>query len=228
MPARCRAPQIFRAVEAASPITFASPTTFATARKVQCVASGGGGPCVRRITSAALSAGVFGMPGGRVFSCKRPATPSAMNRSCQRQTQVFDLPVATMIALVPIPSADKMMIRARQTCFCGEDGAEMIAPSNRGIKHLDQLQAGDTLVVVRIDRLARSLSHLLEIIERLESKGAHFRSLQDPIDTASPQGKFTLQALGAAAEFERAQIRERTKAGLRSAKAEGRVGGNPG
>jgi DNA invertase Pin-like site-specific DNA recombinase len=93
---------------------------------------------------------------------------------------------------------------------------------------LDQLRGGDTLVVVRIDRLARSLSHLLEIIERLEAKGAHFRSLQDPIDTASPQGKFTLQVLGAAAEFERALIRERTRAGLRSAKAEGRVGGNPG
>ena len=93
---------------------------------------------------------------------------------------------------------------------------------------LDQLRAGDTLVVVRIDRLARSLSHLLEVIERLEARGAHFRSVQDPIDTASPQGKFTLQVLGAAAEFERALIRERTKAGLRSARAEGRIGGNPG
>jgi DNA invertase Pin-like site-specific DNA recombinase len=93
---------------------------------------------------------------------------------------------------------------------------------------MDQLRSGDTLVVVRIDRLARSLSHLLEVIERLEAKGAHFRSLQDPIDTASPQGKFTLQVLGAAAEFERALIRERTKAGLRSARAEGRIGGNPG
>jgi len=93
---------------------------------------------------------------------------------------------------------------------------------------LDQLRAGDTLVVVRIDRLARSLSHLLEIIERLEAKGAHFRSLQDPIGTASPQGKFTLQALGTAAEFERALIRERTKAGLASARTKGRVGGNPG
>jgi DNA invertase Pin-like site-specific DNA recombinase len=93
---------------------------------------------------------------------------------------------------------------------------------------LDQLRAGDTLVVVRIDRLARSLSHLLEIIERLEAKGAHFRSLQDRIDTASPQGKFTLQVLGAAAEFERALIRERTKAGLASARTKGRIDGNPG
>ena len=62
----------------------------------------------------------------------------------------------------------------------------------------------------------------------LEAKGAHFRSLRDPIDTTSPQGKFTLQVLGAAAELERALIRERTVAGLHSAKAHGRIGGNPG
>ena len=66
------------------------------------------------------------------------------------------------------------------------------------------------------------------MIERLEAKGAFFRSIQDPIDTGSPQGKFTLQVLGAAAEFERALIRERTKAGLASARTKGRVGGNPG
>lgn len=90
------------------------------------------------------------------------------------------------------------------------------------------LGPGDVLCVVRIDRLARSLSHLLEVIERLDAQGAHFRSLRDPIDTASPQGKFTLQVLGAAAELERALIRERTKSGLAQARAEGRVGGNPG
>ena len=77
-------------------------------------------------------------------------------------------------------------------------------------------------------RATRSLSHLLEVIERLEAKGAFFRSIQDPIDTGSPQGKFTLQVLGAAAEFERALIRERTKAGVASARTKGRVGGNPG
>ena len=62
----------------------------------------------------------------------------------------------------------------------------------------------------------------------VEARGAYFRSLHDPIDTASPQGKFTLQVLGAAAELERALIRERTLAGLASARAAGRVGGNPG
>ncbi|WP_052348813.1 recombinase family protein [Leisingera methylohalidivorans] len=92
----------------------------------------------------------------------------------------------------------------------------------------DRLGPGDTLVVIRLDRLARSLSHLLEMIEGLEAKGAHFKSLRDPVDTSSPQGKFTLQVLGAAAELERALIRERTMAGLKSARAKGRIGGNPG
>ena len=93
---------------------------------------------------------------------------------------------------------------------------------------LERIGRGDTLVVVRIDRLARSLSHLLEVIERLEVKGAFFRSIEDPIDTASAQGKFTLQVRGAAAEFERALIRERTRTGLESARRKGRIGGNPG
>ena len=93
---------------------------------------------------------------------------------------------------------------------------------------LDRLAAGDTLVVVRLDRLGRSLLHLLETITALQARGIYFRSLGDPVDTASPQGRFTLQILGAMAEFERALIRERTMSGLAAARAEGRTGGNPG
>jgi len=93
---------------------------------------------------------------------------------------------------------------------------------------LRDIAAGETLVVVRLDRLARSVSHLLAVIEQLEASGAHFRSLRDPIDTTTPQGMFSLQVLGAVAQLERALIAERTKAGLRSARARGRVGGNPG
>lgn len=93
---------------------------------------------------------------------------------------------------------------------------------------LAEVRAGDVLVVVRIDRLARSLAHLLEVIGALDRRGVGFRSLGDPIDTTSPQGRFTLQILGAVAEFERALIRERTKAGLAAARGRGRVGGNPG
>lgn len=93
---------------------------------------------------------------------------------------------------------------------------------------LATIRPGDTLVVVRLDRLARSLAHLLEVIAALDARGAHFRSLGDPIDTATPQGRFSLQVMGAVAELERALIRERTRAGLRSARAQGRIGGNPG
>jgi DNA invertase Pin-like site-specific DNA recombinase len=127
----------------------------------------------------------------------------------------------------PLPQS-----QALTAAGCVEIHEEQASGGNRArpvlARVLDRVRKGDTLVVVRIDRLARSLSHLLEVIERLEAKGAFFRSIQDPIDTASPQGKFTLQVLGAAAEFERALIRERTKAGLASARSQGRIGGNPG
>jgi DNA invertase Pin-like site-specific DNA recombinase len=123
-------------------------------------------------------------------------------------------------------------LQALRSAGCNEIKEEQASGGDRArpvlMRVMERVSRGDTLVVVRIDRLARSLSHLLEVIEQLESKGAFFRSLQDPIDTASPQGKFTLQVLGAAAEFERALIRERTKAGLASARLQGRVGGNPG
>lgn len=93
---------------------------------------------------------------------------------------------------------------------------------------LREIRPNETLVVVRLDRLARSVSHLLAVIEQLEAAGAHFRSLHDPIDTSTPQGMFSLQVLGAVAQLERALIAERTKAGLSAAKARGRIGGNPG
>ncbi len=93
---------------------------------------------------------------------------------------------------------------------------------------LRDIRRGDTLVVVRLDRLARSVSHLLAVIDQLEAAGAHFRSLRDPIDTSTPQGMFSLQVLGAVAQLERSLIAERTKAGLRAARARGRIGGNPG
>ena len=127
----------------------------------------------------------------------------------------------------PLPQS-----QALTSAGCAEIHEEQASGGNRArpvlARVLGRIGKGDTLVVMRIDRLARSLSHLLEVIERLEARGAFFRSLQDPIDTASPQGKFTLQVLGAAAEFERALIRERTKAGLASARSKGRIGGNPG
>src|ERR1700676_1019766 len=84
---------------------------------------------------------------------------------------------------------------------------------------LREIRPGETLVVVRLDRLARSVSHLLAVIEQLEAAGAHFRSLRDPIDTTTPQGMFSLQVLGAVAQLERALIAERTRAGLKAARS---------
>jgi len=95
-------------------------------------------------------------------------------------------------------------------------------------KLLREISAGDTLIVVRLDRLARSVSHLLEVIEDLTQKNAHFRSLRDPIDTSTAQGMFSLQVLGAVAQLERALISERTKAGIKAAKSKGKLPGNPG
>jgi len=93
------------------------------------------------------------------------------------------------------------------------------------IKALDQLRNGDTLVVWRLDRLGRSLRHLIELINKLQEKEIMFRSIQDGIDTSNSIGQFFFHITGAFAELERNLIRERTKAGLDAARARGRKGG---
>ncbi|MGO9061532.1 MAG: recombinase family protein [Candidatus Binataceae bacterium] len=90
---------------------------------------------------------------------------------------------------------------------------------------LDQLRKGDVLVVWKLDRLSRSLRDVLTIMERLSEVKAGFRSLTEAIDTTIPAGRMMMQMLGAFAEFERAMLRERTRAGLEVARRDGRVGG---
>src|SRR6266567_1388975 len=92
---------------------------------------------------------------------------------------------------------------------------------------LDQLRKGDVLVVWKLDRLSRSLRDVLTIMERVAEVKAGFRSLTEAIDTTTPAGRMMMQMVGAFAEFERAMLRERTKAGLDSARREGRIGGRP-
>src|SRR5438067_10059942 len=92
---------------------------------------------------------------------------------------------------------------------------------------LDQLRGNDVLVVWKLDRLSRSLRDVLTIMERLSEADAGFRSLTEAIDTTTPAGRMMMQMVGAFAEFERAMLRERTKAGLDSARREGRIGGRP-
>jgi DNA invertase Pin-like site-specific DNA recombinase len=92
-------------------------------------------------------------------------------------------------------------------------------------KLLSQLRKGDVLVVWKLDRLSRSLRDVLTIMERLQEKKAGFRSLTEAVDTTTPAGRMMMQMVGAFAEFERAMLKQRTKAGLDAARKEGRIGG---
>jgi DNA invertase Pin-like site-specific DNA recombinase len=92
---------------------------------------------------------------------------------------------------------------------------------------LGQLRPGDTVVIWRLDRLGRSLRHLIDLVAEFELRGVGLRSLTESIDTSTPGGKLIFHVFGALAEFERDLIRERTQAGLAAAGARGRVGGRP-
>ncbi len=92
---------------------------------------------------------------------------------------------------------------------------------------LDQLRPSDTLVVWKLDRLGRSLRHLIDTVAALQRRDVGFRSLHENIDTTTPGGKLVFHLFGALAEFERDLIRQRTLAGLAAARARGRAGGRP-
>lgn len=92
---------------------------------------------------------------------------------------------------------------------------------------LDYLRPGDVLVVVKLDRLGRSLAHLIETVTTLDSRGIGLVSLTESIDTTTAAGRLLLHVLGAVAQFERDLIAERTQAGLAAARARGRTGGRP-
>lgn len=91
---------------------------------------------------------------------------------------------------------------------------------------LEQLRPGDVFVVWKLDRLSQSLKDLLTLIEKIDAIGAGFRSVTEAIDTTTPADRMMIQMVGSFAEFERAMIRERTKAGWASARQRGRIGGH--
>lgn len=94
-------------------------------------------------------------------------------------------------------------------------------------KALEICREGDTLVVWRLDRLGRSIKNLIDLAEILDSRGIGLKSCQEAIDTNTSGGKLIFHMFGALAEFERNLLKERTKAGLESARARGRTGGRP-
>ncbi len=92
---------------------------------------------------------------------------------------------------------------------------------------LSQLRDGDVVITWKLDRLGRSLKHLVELINELTDRGIGLKSLNDPVDTTTPQGRLITNVFASIAEFERELIRERTYAGLKAARARGRTGGRP-
>ena len=94
-------------------------------------------------------------------------------------------------------------------------------------KTLDDMRSGDVLVVWKLDRLARSLKQLVTVLDDLGQRGIGFRCLAPAIDTTTPEGRLLYSITGAFAEFERAIIQQRTRAGLKAALARGRKGGRP-
>lgn len=92
---------------------------------------------------------------------------------------------------------------------------------------IKQVRKGDIIIVWKLDRLGRSLRDLVNLISKFQEMEVGFKSLQDSIDTTTPAGKLTFHLFAALAEFERDIISERTKAGLKSARARGRLGGRP-
>lgn len=124
-----------------------------------------------------------------------------------------------------------LQLDALQTAGCTTIHHEKVTSAKKERPELQklmgQLRAGDVVVVWKLDRLGRSLQDLVSLVNEMQGKGAEFQSLNDHIDTTTPQGKFTFHLFAALAEFERDIIRERTKAGLAAARARGRKGGRP-
>ena len=92
---------------------------------------------------------------------------------------------------------------------------------------LELLRNGDTLVVWKLDRLGRSVKNLVDLVTELQKQGVHFSSITDSIDTSTPSGRFFFHVMASLAEMERELAIERTNAGLKAARARGRIGGRP-
>lgn len=144
----------------------------------------------------------------------------------------LDMGIKTLIGYARVSTADQsldMQVKALKKAGCDQvftdvaSGAKADRPGLQ--KALDYLRAGDTLMVWKIDRLGRTLPHLVQTVDELRERGVAFRSITDNIDTSTSNGKLLFNVIALLAEFERDLIKERTKAGLANAKSRGRRGG---
>ena len=125
----------------------------------------------------------------------------------------------------------QLQIDALQSAGCQQIYQEIASGAKAQRPQLEemlaQLRSGDVLVVWKLDRLGRSLTHLVQLVNQLLEQDVGLQSLNDPIDTTSAQGRLMFNIFASLAEFERELIGERTQAGLKSARARGRSGGRP-
>lgn len=161
-----------------------------------------------------------------------------MTRSVNGTSQAkVDKPVGRLIGYARVSTAEQeldLQLDSLRDAGCDKrlvfvDKASGVKSDRPGLEQaLDTVAKGDTLVVWRLDRLGRSMQHLVSIIEELNNRGVGFRSLCDGvIDTTTASGQLIFGIFAALAQFERALIVERTKAGLAAARARGRLGGRP-
>ena len=161
-------------------------------------------------------------PGTRLLALPRPS----------RGQRTAANKVAPLIGYARVSTADQnesLQVDALEAAGCAQIYSDHASGKNIARPELcaclRALRAGDTLVVWRLDRLGRSLRDLIVVVEDLGQRGVGFRSITEQIDTGHAGGRLVFQIFGALAEFERALIRERTMAGLASARARGRKGG---
>lgn len=155
----------------------------------------------------------------------------ADKKKCGREGGRFEGRVA-LIGYARVSTAEQSLTLQRdalaavgcETVF--EDRSSGAKAERPGLNQaLSYARRGDMLVVWKLDRLGRSMVHLIETVRALEAKGVGFRSLTEGVDTTTPGGTLIFHLFGALAQFERDLIRERTNAGLRAAEARGRKGG---
>jgi DNA invertase Pin-like site-specific DNA recombinase len=166
---------------------------------------------------------------------KRRLRPAAPKVARARSSDVGDTTAKPMLlGYARVSTVDQNLALQRDALTeagCARVFTEQMsgAVTDRPALHdaLEFARSGDTLIVWKLDRLARSMKQLIETVETLRLRGIGFRSLTEALDTTTTQGRLVFHMFGALAEFERSLIRERTQAGLAAARRAGRTGGRP-